>query len=493
MKPIVIEGLPTARISVTRELADICQRVQDEAKASGAAIELDTLAAGSPSEDTFSTHADNLFMDLHVQAMARAANRDEGALWNAMSNYASSYGPIETRRVFDQVYGTDHGLELKDTRPETKPGNIYDRLVPAVGGTGAIYGVVHSFDSMRKPYAALHTEPTYAGFFAAIDGSPYARPYGVQMDNEGPIIDSFEETIKAARAAGLDASFFYLVPIGDNPNGLTYSASRMEALVKKARELGVILVEDHPYNYIQYGDQKVKPLLYYDQLLHGMDGCVVHIFTASKIWNPGNRAAYVYSNVSVDNRSGAMVDFNTKIVESLARTDLMHSPLALWRFYSFMHDIEGVDRNDPVALRALMAGGGVTIDRFKPRSLWNAAQGKLDVYAPMRTTLMRGLDHYFEGTGLTWTQNPDGFFVRVDDPGNRLHIDKAFFESFMKKYGVMIVPLYGFYSQGNAPMNNFRLAFSPFSGGPEKRQRDLERAINKMGNGIRSELGLRLL
>lgn len=494
--PVIIEGLPAASISVTRELADICQRVQDEAKAKGQAIDLDTLAAGSPSEDSFSTQADEVFSHLHFEAQARAEGISPEVLWNRRSNYTSSFGPIEPRQVFNDVYGRDHGIVL--TNPHAKkPGELYDRLVPCIGGTGGINAVFNSLDTVRQPYAALHTEPTYAGFFAAAEKSPFAQTRGVEMDNEGAIVESFEAVVKDARAQGLLVGFFYLVPIGDNPNGITYSPERMEALVKKAHELGVILVEDHPYGYIQYGEHRAKPLLHFDQKLHGFDGVVVHIFTASKIWNPGGRSGYIYSNVDVDNLQGnGLIGFNEKLVEYLARADLIQSPLSLWRFHSFMHEIEGIDRDDPAALRALLAGGQeLPLEAFRPRSLWQAAERKLAVYGPMRDVMKQGLKTYMDGIDVIYPEDPDGFFFRLqfnlqDIPADqRPRFDKEFFQTFMQQYGVMIVPLYGFYGPGAAPYNDIRLAFSPFSGGPQRRIHAIERAVSRFGNGMREVLG----
>lgn len=79
----------------------------------------------------------------------------------------------------------------------------------------------------------------------------------------------------------------YLVPSYQNPTGACLSLSQREALVSRAAEQGVPLIEDNPYGELWYGNRTPQPLaaLAPEQ--------VVYLGSFSKVLAPGLRLGYL--------------------------------------------------------------------------------------------------------------------------------------------------------------------------------------------------------
>src|SRR5256885_16704858 len=75
---------------------------------------------------------------------------------------------------------------------------------------------------------------------------PYTTLFrsGVDSDDDGILVEDF-----AAKAGtGADkARLAYVLPNFQNPTGRTMAEARRQALVDKARELNIPLIEDNPY------------------------------------------------------------------------------------------------------------------------------------------------------------------------------------------------------------------------------------------------------
>ena len=88
--------------------------------------------------------------------------------------------------------------------------------------------------------------------------------------------------------AGLGrAKFIYVIPDFNNPSGKTLDLSAREALVRKARELDVLIVEDSPYRELRYSGTPVKTLreLAPERTLQ--------LGSLSKIFAPGFRLGWI--------------------------------------------------------------------------------------------------------------------------------------------------------------------------------------------------------
>ena len=125
--------------------------------------------------------------------------------------------------------------------------------------------------------------PTYLGALQAF--SPMEPTIvSVASDDEGPLVDDFAAT--AGHDSGR-ARFMYLLPNFQNPTGRTMSEARRAALVAKADELGVPLVEDNPYGDLWFDQPPPAPLT-----ARNPEGCI-YLGSFSKVLAPGLRLGYV--------------------------------------------------------------------------------------------------------------------------------------------------------------------------------------------------------
>ncbi|WP_432257708.1 PLP-dependent aminotransferase family protein [Cupriavidus sp. TMH.W2] len=83
------------------------------------------------------------------------------------------------------------------------------------------------------------------------------------------------------------ARFLYALPNFQNPTGRRLPLERRQALVARAREQGVLLVEDDPYGALSYTGDQLPSLLSMNP-----DG-VIYMGSFSKILAPGLRLGYV--------------------------------------------------------------------------------------------------------------------------------------------------------------------------------------------------------
>ncbi|MBL8307263.1 MAG: PLP-dependent aminotransferase family protein [Rubrivivax sp.] len=124
--------------------------------------------------------------------------------------------------------------------------------------------------------------PTYLGALQAF--APYEPEFvAVEGDDEGPLPDS----LSAAVQGGAKPRFVYLLPNFQNPSGRCVAAPRRLALVQRARELGLPIVEDNPYGDLWFDAPPPPPLS-----ASAGDGAV-YLGSFSKVLAPGLRLGYV--------------------------------------------------------------------------------------------------------------------------------------------------------------------------------------------------------
>jgi 2-aminoadipate transaminase len=120
--------------------------------------------------------------------------------------------------------------------------------------------------------------PTYLGALQAF--APYEPEFvAVAGDDEGPL----PEALHQARGA----RFFYTVPNFQNPTGRCLSETRRAALVAKAQQLNLPLVEDNPYGDLWF-DQAPPP-----SLASRWPEGTAYLGSFSKVLAPGLRLGYV--------------------------------------------------------------------------------------------------------------------------------------------------------------------------------------------------------
>jgi len=212
-----------------------------------------SLAGGLPSADTFPIEA----MRVATERVLRDTPRE--AL-----QYAASEGFAPLREWVAAEMAT-HGIRAEASQ--------------VLITTGSQQGLDLVGKVLIDPGSRVAVEsPTYLGALQAF--SPYEAEFvAVDGDDEGPLPDA----LNAARGC----RFVYLLPNFQNPSGLCVSAPRRLALVQRAAELGLPIVEDNPYGDLWFDEAPPPPLS-----ASAGDGAL-YLGSFSKVLAPGLRLGYV--------------------------------------------------------------------------------------------------------------------------------------------------------------------------------------------------------
>lgn len=205
--------------------------------------------------------------------------------------------------------------------------------------------------------------PTYLGALQAF--TPMEPTIvSVASDDEGPLVDDFAAT--AGHDSGR-ARFMYLLPNFQNPTGRTMSEARRAALVAKADELDVPLVEDNPYGDLWFDQPPPAPLT-----ARNPEGCI-YLGSFSKVLAPGLRLGYVVAPQAI----------YPKLLQAKQAADL-HSPSFNQRLVAEVLKDGFLKRHVPT-IRAL--------------------------YKRQRDAMHAALERELASLGVTWSRPDGGMFL----------------------------------------------------------------------------------
>eukprot|EP01035_Chromulina_nebulosa_P020793 gene20793-26957_t len=111
------------------------------------------------------------------------------------------------------------------------------------------------------------------------------------------IPQSLKEQTILARSYGLTVNYVYLVPVSQNPSGITMSLQRKTEIYEICRELDLLIIEDDAYFYLTFVNERGEL-----PGLHGLeksflsldtDGRVIRFDTVSKFIAPGMRLGWI--------------------------------------------------------------------------------------------------------------------------------------------------------------------------------------------------------
>ncbi|MDR2333112.1 MAG: PLP-dependent aminotransferase family protein [Burkholderiaceae bacterium] len=249
--------------------------------------------------------------------------------------------------------------------------------------------------------------PTYLGALQAF--SPMEpNVVSVASDEEGPIVEDF-----AAKAGtGADkARFMYLLPNFQNPTGRTMTEARRAALVAKAMELGIPLVEDNPYGDLWFDEQPPLPLT-----ARNPEGGL-YMGSFSKVLAPGLRLGYVVAPKNI----------YPKLLQAKQAADL-HTPSFNQRLVAEVMKNGFLDRHVP-----------------KIRKL----------YKEQCDAMVTALEREMKGLDVKWNRPIGGMFMWLRLPEG---IDTAKLLPKAVDRNVAFVPGAAFYAD-NADVRTLRLSF----------------------------------
>lgn len=95
--------------------------------------------------------------------------------------------------------------------------------------------------------------PCYPGTLAALKPKPGVVLRGVETDGDGTIPESLEEVIQSCKKPKV----LIINPCGQNPKGCTLSAARRQQVYKLAQKANMVIIEDDPYWFVQFGKNKM--------------------------------------------------------------------------------------------------------------------------------------------------------------------------------------------------------------------------------------------
>ena len=216
---------------------------------------------------------------------------------------------------------------------------------------------------LDKDSRMLVETPTYLGALQAFaPQEPIA--VGVASDDDGILVDDF-----AAKAGtGADkARLAYVLPNFQNPTGRTMTEARRAALVAKAAELGIPLIEDNPYGELWFGEAPPAPLT-----ARNPDGCI-YMGSFSKVLAPGLRIGFLVAPKAI----------YPKLLQAKQAADL-HTPGFNQRVVAEVIQGDFLARHVPT-IRAL--------------------------YQRQRDTMRAAREREMAGLDVTWTRPAGGMFL----------------------------------------------------------------------------------
>jgi 2-aminoadipate transaminase len=212
-----------------------------------------SLAGGLPSADTFPVQAMRdasaaVLRDTPREALQYAASEGFGPLREWVAQELATHGLMAGADQVLITTGSQQGLDL------------VGKVLIDPGSTVAV------------------ESPTYLGALQAF--APYEPEFvAVEGDDDGPL----PQALEAARRA----RFLYLLPNYQNPTGRCLPADRRLALVQRAAEIGLPIVEDNPYGDLWFDEPPPPPVC-----ASAGEGAV-YLGSFSKVLAPGLRLGYV--------------------------------------------------------------------------------------------------------------------------------------------------------------------------------------------------------
>ncbi|MGO4809147.1 PLP-dependent aminotransferase family protein [Cupriavidus sp. 2MCAB6] len=300
--------------------------------------EVISFAGGLPSPATFPVAA-------MEQAVARIfADNPQAAL-----QYAATEGYMPLREFIAKRHNVD-----------------VERVLITTGSQQALDLIAKVMIDPGSP--VLVETPSYLG---ALQAFSLFEPEFVSVPGDDKSL--LPEALTPELTAG--ARFLYALPNFQNPTGRRMPLERRQALVARARELGVLLVEDDPYGELSYHGDQLPSLLSMNP-----DG-VIYMGSFSKILAPGLRLGFVI----------APPELHFKLCQAKQASDL-HTPSFTQRLaYEVVRD-GLLDTHIPTIRTLYAAQCQAMLDslgRHMPEGVtWNAPEGGMFIWME----LPEGLD-----------------------------------------------------------------------------------------------------
>lgn len=274
----------------------------------------------------------------------------------------------------------------------------------------------------------LVEDPSYLGALQSF--SLYQPRFAPVPTDDGGLIP---EALTPELAEG--GRFLYALPNFQNPTGRTLNRERREALVLRASQLGLPIVEDDPYGELRYAGEPLPSLL---SLGRECGANVIRLGSFSKVLAPGLRLGYIAADRGIIH----------KLVQAKQATDLHTPTLTQMAVYEMVKD------------------------GFLARHLPTVRE----IYRRQGRAMLEAVEREFPASA-SWTRPEGGMFLWVTLPS---HIDSQQLLMQAIEQNVAFVPGGPFYA-GTPSRNTLRLSFATV---PEDR---IHAGIAVLGKLIRQQ------
>ncbi|KAJ2490519.1 hypothetical protein IWW37_003079 [Coemansia sp. RSA 2050] len=270
-----------------------------------------SLGAGLPHPDTFPfVSVTATVAEAGKSAVDATARRDDVSI-TARAPTAATEG-LERFLQYGNGRGMLSYAKFAQEHTERVHSPIYDDwdVVVSAGNTDAFVKALMLF--CQSGDTLIVDEWTYPAIIETV-GPMNIGLAPVQMDGEGIVpaaLDSLCANWSTAKGADVPRPrVAYMIPTAQNPTGATMSVQRKQAIYEIAKKHDLVIIEDDPYYYLQFGDYRpadetADPEDRYSDLpgVTGLipsllsmdtDGRVIRLDSFSKILAPGLRCGWI--------------------------------------------------------------------------------------------------------------------------------------------------------------------------------------------------------
>ncbi|KAH9848028.1 L-tyrosine:2-oxoglutarate aminotransferase [Lenzites betulinus] len=257
--------------------------------------------------------------------VASTASEDPVGEWRTLGSAAptqvlSTSQDDSTQRLLNAALQYGHGAGIDAARRTVSAINSAYHTAPhhvvtmTLGNADAITKCLRMLGGPGDHF--LGDEFTFAAMTIAAEAHGVTW-VPVQIDAGGLIPEELERILANwDPARGRRPHVLYTVPCGQNPTGSTLSLERRKQIYAIAQRYDIIIMEDDPYYFLQYGappsaGAPTKKTFSTSFLSMDVDGRVVRIDSFSKIMAPGMRLGWITSSPAFHTHLVKLIDLST--------------------------------------------------------------------------------------------------------------------------------------------------------------------------------------
>ncbi|CDS03913.1 hypothetical protein LRAMOSA06868 [Lichtheimia ramosa] len=351
-----------------------------------------SLGAGQPNPDTFP------YASMSVTLKSGETLEFDGDLFRRSLSYDLTSGLPPLNQWLRE-------LQIKEHAP---PCSEFDLTV----GPGSQDLLTKALEMFAEPGHALLVEgPTYTGALSFLETQPIDL-VPVATDAEGIVPESLDQILAdwpnsnpSGKKDQPRPQVLYTVPVGGNPTGVSSSLERKKKTYAIAQKYDLIIVEDDPYYYLQFDENRTPSYLSMD-----VDGRILRLDSMSKILSSGIRIGWATGPKTLIERMN-------------------------------MHTM--VTNLQPAGVPQLMAYG--LLEKWGHDGFLQHTRSVANFYREKRDLFVECLDRHLKGLA-EWVVPDSGMFVwirllcGIDDSYN-LILQKAVKKNVLAVPGVAFMPL----------------------------------------------------